>query len=155
MNSAQTWMAFTLVGLLAARFIQAITTETKIRDVLFNLGLPAVTAAAAGGFRVLTTKAGVLQDVTLIHKGAVVSAGNQLGVTDLTHLGDHLVVDDLGVYLVFMIVLGLVLFEVRVGSAERGKAPRGPMQWTRYLGFGFIVPTFVGVFALALVYVGS
>jgi hypothetical protein len=148
-------MAFTLMGIFAARLIQAITTETKIRDVLFNLGLPAVTAAAAGGFRVLTTKAGVLQDVTSIHQGTVVSGGSELGAKDLTRLGDHLVIDDLGVYLVFVIVLGLVLFEVRVGSAERGKAPRGPAQWTRYLGFGFIVPTFVGVSALVLVYVGS
>jgi hypothetical protein len=155
MNSAQSLIAFSLAGLVFGRVVQAVLTKTSVWEVLFNLGVPAVLAAAAGGFSVLKSKAGTLQDVSAIHQGAVISAGNRLGVSELTELGNRLVIDYLAVYLVFIVTVALVLFELRVGTIERGKPPRRVSQWPRYVGLGFIVPTFFGVFAMALVYVGS
>ena len=148
-------MVTTLVLLVVGRLVAAVYTQQGVGEALLNVGVPAVLAAAAGGLRVLLDKAETLQRVTAIHKGDVVSAGNHLGVRDLSQMGDRLAVDGIYVYVVFAIVMAIVLFESRVGAPHRAQAPIGPLGWTRYVVLGFLVPAFFGVSALYAVYARS
>jgi hypothetical protein len=155
MSSAQQWIVGTLVVLLIARLVGAITARQNPIEALLNVGPPAVISAAAGGLAVLTHKASTLRSVKSIAHGAVVSGGNHLRAHDLKHLGDRLLGDGILVYVVFAIVMAVILWEIKIGTPSRSKAPLGFRQSARYVGLGIAVPAFFGVAALYIIYTRS
>lgn len=155
MNSAQQWMLGVLLILVVGRLYQAINAKQAVAEALFNFGGPAVLAAAAGGLRLLMIQAGVLQGVTSIPKGSVIAGGDRLGVEGLTQLGDQLLTNVIYVYVVFVLVLAMIFFEVKWAIDSRRTPPLRFSGWVRCLGVGYLIPAFVGGSALYLIYTAS
>jgi hypothetical protein len=155
MTPEQRFIAVTLVLLVLGRLVQAITTRHGVGEALANFGLPAVLAAAAGGLNLLIAKAGVLQDVSSIGGGELVSGGERLGAGEVADFGDQLLVDDIYVYIVFAILVGLILYEIKVASPRRETAPVRATAYLGYIGLGYLLPNLFGASALYLIYIRS
>ncbi len=155
LSSAQFWMLVVLLLFVLGRVYQASTTSQNVFEALLSFGGPAVLAAAAGGLHILIDQATILRGVTSIPQGAVVSGGDHLDVKDLTDVGDHFLTDAIYVYLVFVLVVGLIFFERQWGASSRQQPPVRPRDYARYVGLGYLIPAFVGVFALYLIYTVS
>jgi hypothetical protein len=155
MNSAQQWMLVVLLLLILGRFFHALSSSEGPVEALLNLGGPAVLAAAAGGLRVLTAQAGILQEVSAIPPGHVISGGQHLNVERLGELGDNLFVDAICVYVVFLLVVAMIFFERQVAARARKNVGVTLPALVRSISLGYVLPAFIGFFALYLIYTTS
>ena len=155
LEPAQKWMAGVLVVLLLGRLVQAATSQQSGWEALFNLGIPAVLAAAAGGLRLLIGQSEVLQGATTTSGGEILSHGEPLGAVALKDLGDHLFVNSIYVYIVFVLVVAMIFLEAKCAISARKTLQFRIGPLIRSVGVGYLVPAFIGGFALYLMYTAS
>jgi hypothetical protein len=152
MNTAQASMVAALVLLLIGSLVRAITTESNTLETLLNIGVPMALSALAGGLTILIKHAEVLQDASSVAHGKVIAGSTVLGVHGLSRFGGSLLLDDVWVYVVWAIALGVILFDIKVAAPER---KIGPKSWPRYLGLGLALPAALGAAALFIIYTRS
>jgi len=152
MNTAQASMVATLVLLLIGRLFQAITTKHNPVESLLNVGVPAALSALAGGLAVLISRAQVLQNVSKIADDRIISANTSLRTHGLSRFGSTLLLDDVWVYVVWAIALGVILFEIKIAAPKRETPPVTLTGWMRYLGLGLAIPAAFGAAALYIIY---
>lgn len=145
--------ALTLVTACSWAVANAVAEKGTLIDSL-NIGRALALPALAGGFTLLRNRATTLQNATT-QNGRVVSGTAQLTSSFLDKFGDRLLVDDFYVLAVVAAVLVLVLYEVRIGNAERNRQRTTWKGQLRFLAAGLAAPNGLGGFAVFLVYLRS
>ena len=151
----QLLLVYVVGGVVVMALYRAAITKGSVVEALFHLGPPVAVAAAGGSVRLLIIKALTLQHVTAIDKKAVITEGKRFDATGLSHFGRVLVYDDIYVYGVVAILLGMIVFDFKRGSKERERLRPGFLGFARAAALGYILPFFLGVSALFLVYLRS
>lgn len=155
MSIAQAWMAGTLLVLFMGRLVTALAAKQNVGEALLNFGIPMAVSAAAGGLAVLSRQAQTLQSVSKISRAEVVSGTSRLGIHALSKFGSTLLINDVLVYVVFVIVLCVILFEIHVAGPARATSPVDFISRAKYVGIGLVIPAAVGAAALYIIYTRS
>jgi len=156
MSSADLFLVLTGLALLVSQLLAMASDGVKeLRQVLLPLGRTAAATAVLGAIRLLIVKAQTLEAVSSIDGNVVFAQGTKLTARDLVHFGSQLLVDDVFVYVIFTISVGLIAWEATVGRRQRDISPTSAKAFAQYVGLGFVPPIFLGAGALYLVYIRS
>jgi hypothetical protein len=155
MNPAQTWIVTVLLLLLLGRLVQATTSSQGRLEALFNVGAPAVAAAAAGGLRLLLEHADALKGAVTGPNATTVANGKHLDAAALQSLGEQLFVDTIYVYIVFALVVATIFLELEWAAKARRAKEFEVTALAKRIGVGYLAPAFVGGFALYLMYTAA